>query len=60
MKYTKELRDNYTLEQHAQIIDLSFGILQKEKVADEIKILFEESGIEPYIIGKQDLWQKII
>lgn len=60
MKYTEELRQQYTLEQHAQIIDLSFGFLQKENVTQEIRVLFEESGIEPYLLGKQALWSEIM
>lgn len=58
--YNTELWEQYSLEQHAQIIDLSFGFLQKEKVADEIKTLFEESGIESYVLWKEQLWSKII
>ncbi len=60
MVYTQALRENYSLEQHEKIIDISFWHLDITKVQKEIKTLFEESGIAPYVQWGDALHQKIL
>lgn len=58
--HTPDLRENYMVEQHRQLIDIVFGVLQKEEVSRDVVQLFDESWFETYLQERVGLWNKII